>query len=83
MTYKEQAGIKHGFRFLNDFLFQASSALVSRPAQIMELSLPMVLCLLVPRLAGCRLRAHRAQTLPDQVQQPGGHLTMCWIFSAF
>lgn len=85
-TYKEQGGVERGFRFLKDPLFLASSVFVKKPERIMALSLIMVLCLLVYRLAEFRLRARlveTAQTIPDQVQKPTMRPTMRWVFQCF
>jgi transposase len=52
----------------------------------MALSLIMVLCLLVYRLAEQRLRARLAeteQTIPDQVNKPTQRPTMRWVFQCF
>jgi transposase len=59
---------------------------VKKPERIMALSLIMVLCLLVSRLAECRLRARlaeTAQTIPDQAQKPTACPTMRWVFPCF
>jgi transposase len=85
-TYKDQGGVERGFRFLKDPLFLASSVFVKKPERIIALSLIMVLCLLVYRLAECRLRARLAeteQTIPDQVQKPTARPTMRWVFQCF
>jgi len=85
-TYKEQGGVERGFRFLKDPLFLASSVFVKKPERIMALSLIMVLCLLVYRLAELRLRvrlAETAQTIPDQVQKSTSRPTMRWVFQCF
>jgi transposase len=85
-TYKDQGGVERGFRFLKDPLFLASSVFVKKPERIMALSLIMVLCLLVYRLAEFRLRARlaeTAQTIPDQVQKPTARPTMRWVFQSF
>jgi len=85
-TYKDQGGVERGFRFLKDPLFLASSVFVKKPERIMALSLSMVLCLLVSRLAEFRLRARlteTAQTIPDQVQKPTARPTMRWVFQCF
>lgn len=85
-TYKEQGGVERGFRFLKDPLFLASSVFVKKPERIIALSLIMVLCLLVYRLAEVRLRARLAeteQTIPDQVQKPTARPTMRWVFQCF
>jgi transposase len=52
----------------------------------MALSLIMVLCLLVYRLAEQRLRTRLAemeQTIPDQVNKPTNRPTMRWVFQCF
>jgi transposase len=85
-TYKDQGGVERGFRFLKDPLFLASSVFVKKPERLMALSFIMVLCLLVYRLAECRLRARLAeteQTIPDQVHKPTAHPTMRWVFQCF
>jgi transposase len=85
-TYKDQAGVERGFRFLKDPLFLASSVFVKKPERIIALSLIMVLCLLAYRLAEYQLRARLAeteQTIPDQVQKPTARPTMRWVFQCF
>ena len=85
-TYKDQGGVERGFRFLKDPLFLASSVFVKKPERIIALSLIMVLCLLVYRLAEYRLRAQLAeteQTIPDQVGKPTARPTMRWVFQCF
>jgi transposase len=85
-TYKEQGGVERGFRFLKDPLCLASSVFVKKPERIVALSLIMVLCLLVYRLAEFRLRARlaeTAQTIPDQLQKPTARPTMRWVFQCF
>lgn len=85
-TYKDQGGVERGFRFLKDPLFLASSVFLKKPERIMALSLIMVLCLLVYRLAEQRLRTRLAeteQTIPDQVNKPTQRPTMRWVFQCF
>jgi len=85
-TYKDQGGVERGFRFLKDPLFLASSVFVKKPERIIALSLIMVLCLLVYRLAEYRLRTRLAeteQTVPNQVGKPTAHPTMRWVFQCF
>jgi transposase len=85
-TYKAQGGVERGFRFLKDPLFLASSVFLKKPERIMALSLIMVLCLLVYRLAEHRLRLHlveTGQTIPDQLRQPTNHPTLRWVFQCF
>jgi transposase len=64
-TYKEQHSVERGFSFLKDPLLLASSVFVKKPSRIVALSLVMVLCLLVYRLAEHRLRA-RSSRLPGR-----------------
>ncbi len=82
----ESEALSRGFRFLKDPLFLASSVFVKKPERIIALSLIMVPCLLVYRLAEYRLRARLAeteQTIPDQVQKPTARPTMRWVFQCF
>jgi transposase len=71
---------------LKDPLFLASSVFVKNPERIVALSLVMVLCLLVYRLAEHRLREQLAatgQTVPNQVSKPTDRPTLRWIFQCF
>jgi transposase len=84
--YKEQHSVERGFAFLKDPLFLASSVFVKKPERIVALSLVMVLCLLVYRLAEHRLREQLAatgQTVPNQLKQPTDRPTMRWMFQCF
>lgn len=85
-TYKEQHSVERGFSFLKDPLFLASSVFVKKPERIVALSLVMVLCLLVYRLAEHRLREQptaTGQTIPSQVKKPTERPTMRWVFQCF
>jgi transposase len=85
-TYKDQHSVERGFSFLKDPLFLASSVFVKKPERIVALSLVMVLCLLVYRLAEHRLREQltaTGQTVPSQVKKPTNRPTMRWIFQCF
>ena len=85
-TYRDQGSVERGFAFLKEPLFLASSVFVKKPSRIVALSLVMVLCLLVYRLAEHRLRERLAatgQTVPSQVNQPTDHPTMRWMFQCF
>lgn len=78
--------MERGFRFLKDPLFLASSVFVKKTERIMALSLIMVLCLLIYRLAEFRLRSRLTeteQTIPDQVNKPTARPTMRWVFQCF
>jgi transposase len=85
-TYKGQGGVERGFRFLKDPLFLASSVFVKKPERIVALSFIMVVCLLVYRLAECRLRkrlAESGQGIPNQSGKPSTNPTMRWVFQFF
>ena len=85
-TYKDQHSVERGFEFLKDPLFLASSVFVKKRERLVALSLVMVLCLLVYRLAEHRLRERLAaagQTVPNQVSKPTDRPTMRWIFQCF
>jgi transposase len=84
--YKDQHSVERGFSFLKDPLFLASSVFLKKPERIVALSLVMVLCLLVYRLAEHRLREQLAatgQTVPNQVNKPTDRPTMRWVFQCF
>jgi len=84
--YKDQHSVERGFAFLKDPLFLAPSVFLKKPERIMALSLIMVLCLLVYRLAEHRLRERLAatgQAIPDQVKKPTNRPTMRWVFQCF
>jgi transposase len=85
-TYRDQHSVERGFAFLKDPLFLASSVFVKKPERIVALSLVMVLCLLVYRLAEHRLREQLAatgQTVPNHLKQPTDRPTLRWIFQCF
>jgi transposase len=85
-TYKDQQSVERGFSFLKDPLFLASSVFVKKPQRIVALSLVMVLCLLIYRLAEHRVREQLAatgQTVPNQLKQPTDRPTMRWLFQCF
>jgi transposase len=85
-TYQEQHSVERGFSFLKDPLFLASSVFVKKPERIVAMSLVMVLCLLVYRLAEHRLREQLAatgQSVPNQLSKPTDRPTLRWIFQCF
>jgi SRSO17 transposase len=85
-TFGLRTWIERGFAFLKDPLVLASSVFVKNPERIVALSLVMVLCLLVYRLAEHRLREQLSatgQTVPTQLKQPTDRPTMRWIFLCF
>ena len=78
--------MERGFAFLKDPLFLASSVFVKKRERLVALSLVMVLCLLVYRLAEHRLRERLAaagQTVPNQLSKPTDRPTLRWIFQVF
>jgi transposase len=84
--YLDQGSVERGFRFLKDPLFLASSVFLQKPERIVALSLVMVLCLLIYRLAEMRLRRQLVATqqfIPDQLNKPTQHPTMRWVFQCF
>jgi transposase len=84
--YTEQGSVERGFRFLKDPLFLASSVFVKKKERLVALSMIMVLCLLIYRLAEHRLRealAQSGQTIPNQVNKPTARPTMRWVFQCF
>jgi transposase len=84
--YKGQARAEHGFRFLKDPQFLASSLYLKKPERIMALLMVMTVCLLVYAALEYRMRTalkeHEA-TFPDQkgkrIQTP----TARWVFHYF
>jgi hypothetical protein len=57
-----------------------------KPERIAALSLVMVLCLLVYRLAEHRVRERleaTGQTIPSQLRKPTDRPTMRWVFQCF
>jgi len=84
--YKAQSGVERGMAFLKDPLVLASSMVVKKPERIMTLSLIMVVCLVVYRLAEWRLRqavAHTERTVPKHLHQPADHPTMRCMLECF
>ena len=59
---------------------------MKKPERIVALSLIMVLCLLVYRLAEHRLRTQltvTGQTVSNQLSKPTNRPTMRWVFQCF
>lgn len=85
-TYKGQASVERGFRFLKDPLFLSSSVFVRKPERLVALGFVMVVCLLVYRLAEHQLRkrlSETGQSIPNQVGKPTSRPTMRWVFQLF
>jgi hypothetical protein len=78
--------VERGFAFLKDPLFLASSVFVKKQQRTIALSMVMLLCLLVYRLAEHRLHERlvaTGQTVPSQAKQPTGRPTLRWMFQCF
>ncbi|MCI0527169.1 MAG: IS1634 family transposase [Nitrospira sp.] len=86
-AYKGQGvSVEHGFRFLKDPLFFASSLFLDKPERIMALLMVMGLSLLVYALAERQVRmelARRDQTIPNQNGKPTHRPTLRRIFQIF
>ncbi len=86
-TYKDQnRSVEHGFRFIKDPLFFASSFFLKKPSHIMGLLMVMGLRLLVYALAEHVLRTQltaRDETIPDQLGKPTQTPTMRRVFQMF
>jgi transposase len=85
-TDNDQGSVERGFAFLKDPLFLAASVFVNKLERMVALSLVVVLCLLVSRLAAHRLRERlvaTTQTVPNQLKQPTDRPTMRWMFQCF
>jgi transposase len=82
-SYKGQAQVEGGFRFLKDPLFFVSSLFVKKPCRIQGLLMVMTLALLVYSVAQRRLRrelARQNETIPNQLNQPTNRPTLRWVF---
>ena len=84
--YKGQAQVEHGFRFLKDPQFLASSLYLKKPERIMALLMVMTVCLLVYAALEYRIRTalktHEA-TFPDQKGKRIQNPTARWVFHYF
>jgi transposase len=84
--YKGQAQAEHGFRFLKDPQFLASSLYLKKPERIMALLMVMTICLLVYAALEYRIRTalkeHEA-TFPDQKGKRIQNPTARWVFHYF
>ncbi|MDZ7705280.1 MAG: IS1634 family transposase [Trueperaceae bacterium] len=85
-TYKDQANVERGFRFLKDPMFLASTLFLKKAERIMALLMVMTLCLLVYAALEHRIRttlARHSATLPDQKGKPTHRPTARWVFELF
>ncbi|MDZ7706211.1 MAG: IS1634 family transposase [Trueperaceae bacterium] len=85
-TYKDQANVEQGFRFLKDPMFLASTLFLKKAERIMALLMVMTLCLLVYAALEHRIRttlANHNATLPNQKGKPTHRPTARWVFELF
>lgn len=85
-SYKGQARVERGFRFLKDPLFLASSLFLKNEKRIMALLMVMTLCLLVYAALEHRIREGlrlQGQAFLDQKGKPTQRPTARWVFYCF
>jgi transposase len=85
-TYKGQAKVEKGFRFLKDPQFIASSLFVKKPQRVEALLFIMTLCLTVYAAIEYKIRKklkENDQTLPNQLGKQIKNPTARWIFACF
>ena len=83
---KGQVRVEHGFRFLKDPQFLASSLYLKKPERIMALLMVMPLCLLVYAALEYRIRQARKDheaTFPDHQGKRIQHPTARGVFHCF
>jgi transposase len=85
-SYKGQAHVEKGFRFLKHPEFLASALFLKKPERIMALLMVMTLCLMVYAALEYRIRQglrQQGDTVVNQVNKPTDHPTARWIFHMF
>ena len=85
-SYKEQANVEKGFRFLKDPLFFTSSLFLTKPSRIAGLLMVMTLALMVYNIAQRRMRNElekQHETIPNQIGQAITNPTLRWVFQIF
>ena len=85
-TYKGQAAVEGGFRFLKDPIFFTSSFFLKKTSRIEALLTVMAIALLVYSIAQRRLRANMErlkETIPNQIGSPSSSPTLRWVFQSF
>ena len=85
-SYKEQANVEKGFRFLKDPLFFTSSLFLTKPSRIAGLLMVMTLALMVYNIAQRRMRNElekQHETIPNQIGQAIKNPTLRWVFQIF
>ena len=85
-TYKGQAKVERGFRFLKDPMFLASTLYLKKEERIMALLMVMTCCLLVYSALEHRIRlvlSTHNKSLPNQKGKPTNKPTAKWVFELF
>ncbi len=85
-TYKGQAKVERGFRFLKDPMFLASTLYLKKEERIMALLMVMTCCLLVYSALEHRIRlvlSTHNQSVPNQKGKPTYRPTTKWVFELF
>ncbi len=85
-TYKGQAKVERGFRFLKDPMFLASTLYLKKEERIMALLMVMTCCLLVYSALEHRIRlvlSTHDQSVPNQKGKPTYKPTAKWVFELF
>jgi len=85
-TYKAQAKVERGFRFLKDPMFLASTLYLKKEERIMALLMVMTCCLLVYSALEHRIRlvlSTHNQSVPNQKGRPTYKPTAKWVFELF
>lgn len=85
-SYKGQAQVEKGFRFLKDPQFIASSLFVKKPERIDALLFIMTLTLTIYAAIEYRIRQKledNSATIPNQIGKPINNPTARWVFCLF
>jgi len=85
-TYKQQASVERGFRFLKDPMIMGSSLFLQKTQRIMALLMIMTLCLLVYSALEFKIRAlleEKELTIKGRLGKPTNRPSLRWIFECF
>ena len=85
-TYKNQASVESGFRFIKDNTFEVDSVFVKKPGRVSALMVIMVLTLLIYRLAEYKIRKkllEEKKTVTNQKNKQVSNPSMKWICKLF
>lgn len=85
-TYKQQASVERGFRFLKDPMMMGTSLFLQKTQRIMALLMIMTLCLLVYSALEFKIRTllqQQDKTVKDRLGKPTQKPSLRWIFETF